>query len=281
MLTNELMGLALLGIAWVTCFMIMLDAFIDVRAMAARLSRWKTSLVQGTVTAPELATHEVEQRIKQLDSDTPGLLFFDRKHTSTVHGGAVQVGGETLEVTGARDAEVWPAMAALMSCAPRPQRRPRRGLSRTSSRATSLTTFWRSSAAASTFERSAKRATDGSSPNVGSSESASCSAFISPCSSPCSESDTERSSSARALPLRARSSCGSSSRMRWNIATAASTSPSASRPDAAHSRTVSPPFTKPASTGSVRYSSCEAQRAAPAVNVSEATSMPAGPGRLT
>lgn len=117
MLTNELMGLALLGIAWVTCFMIMLDAFIDVRAMAARLSRWKTSLVQGTVSAPELATHEVEQRIKQLDSDTPGLLFFDRKHTSTVHGGAVQVGGETLEVTGARDAEVWPAMVAQQAAA--------------------------------------------------------------------------------------------------------------------------------------------------------------------
>lgn len=117
MLTNELMGSALLVVAWVTCLMVMLDAFIDVRAMAARLSAWKTSLVQGVVEAPELAAHEVEQRIKQLDSDTPALLFFDRKHVSVVHGGAVALGGETVEVTGARDAEVWPALDAQQAAA--------------------------------------------------------------------------------------------------------------------------------------------------------------------
>ncbi|MGV3619744.1 MAG: hypothetical protein ACO1OB_02945 [Archangium sp.] len=117
MLTNELMGSALLVISWVTALMVMLDAFIDVRALRKRLSQWKTSLVHGVVKAPELATHEVEQRIKQLDSDTPGLLFFDRKHVSHVTGGAVEVGGETLEVVGAKGAEFWPAHDAQLAAA--------------------------------------------------------------------------------------------------------------------------------------------------------------------
>ncbi len=117
MLTNELMGSALLVIAWVTCFMVMLDAFIDVRAMAARLAGWKTTLVQGVVKAPELAVHEVEQRIKQLDGDAPALLFFDRKHVSLVTGGLVEVGAETLDVVGAGGAEVWPAADAQLAAA--------------------------------------------------------------------------------------------------------------------------------------------------------------------
>ncbi|PZR10510.1 MAG: hypothetical protein DI536_19915 [Archangium gephyra] len=117
MLTNELMGSALLGIAWVTALMVMLDAFIDVRAMWKRLSAWNTSLLQGVVKAPELATHEVEQRIKQLDSQTPGLLFFDRKHVSHVTGGAVEVGGQTLEVIGLEGAEFWPAHDAQQAAA--------------------------------------------------------------------------------------------------------------------------------------------------------------------
>jgi hypothetical protein len=45
--------------------------------------------------------------VKQLDSDEPGLVFFDRKHVSHVAGGAVTVGGEQLEVVGAPGAEVW------------------------------------------------------------------------------------------------------------------------------------------------------------------------------
>lgn len=117
MLTNELMGSALLMIAWVTALMVMLDAFIDVRAMNKRLSAWKSSLIQGVVKAPELATHEVEQRIKQLDSETPGLLFFDRKHVSHVTGGSVEVGSETLEIVAANGAEFWPAHDAQLAAA--------------------------------------------------------------------------------------------------------------------------------------------------------------------
>jgi len=101
------MGLALLGIAWVTAFMIALDALIDAKAMWARLGAWKASLFEGTVVVNELAVHEVEQRVKQLDATTPGLVFFDRSHVSKVLGGAVTVGADTLEVTGAAGAEVW------------------------------------------------------------------------------------------------------------------------------------------------------------------------------
>jgi hypothetical protein len=107
MLTREMMGLALLGLAWITAIMVALDALIDARAMLRRLSEWKRSLVQGTVVAPELAVHEVEQRVKQLDAEEPGLVFFDRKHVSSVLGGAVTVGAEQLEVTGAAGAETW------------------------------------------------------------------------------------------------------------------------------------------------------------------------------
>lgn len=107
MLSRELMGSALLCLSWLTAVMIALDALIDARSLRARLATWKTSLVQGVVKADELATHEVEQRIKELDGDTPALVFFDRRHVSTVKGGAVTVGSETLEVSGAPNAEVW------------------------------------------------------------------------------------------------------------------------------------------------------------------------------
>lgn len=107
MLTPHVMGLLLLGLAWLTALMVALDALIDARAMLRRLGRWKSTLLQGTVTAAELATHEVEQRVKQLDGDEPGLVFFDRKHVSKVLGGAVTVGGSQLEVSGAPGAEVW------------------------------------------------------------------------------------------------------------------------------------------------------------------------------
>lgn len=119
MLSREVMGLALLGLAWITAFMIALDALIDARAMWRRLSQWKTSLLEATVVAPELATHEVEQRVKQLDGEEPGLVFFDRKHVSTVLGGAVTVGGAQLEVLGTPGAEVWldaETRAASASC---------------------------------------------------------------------------------------------------------------------------------------------------------------------
>lgn len=107
MLTREMMGLALLGISWVTGFMIALDASIDLRSMLALLRSWKTTLKAGTVKTDELAVHEVEQRVKELDSDSPGLVFFDRKHTSTVTGGLVSLDGKDVKVSGAPGAEVW------------------------------------------------------------------------------------------------------------------------------------------------------------------------------
>ncbi len=119
MLTREVMGLALLGLAWLTAAMIALDALIDARAMVRRLGEWKRSLIQGTVTATELAAHEVEQRVKQLDGEDPGLVFFDRKHVSTVSGGVVSVGSEQVHVSGASNAEVWidaDTRAAAQAC---------------------------------------------------------------------------------------------------------------------------------------------------------------------
>jgi hypothetical protein len=107
MIAPQWMGLALLGIAWVTAFMIAIDALIDAKAMLQRLAEWKRSLVEGTVVAPELAVHEVEQRVKQLDAPQPALVFFDRSHLSRVTGGAVTVGSETLEVKGGKQAEAW------------------------------------------------------------------------------------------------------------------------------------------------------------------------------
>ena len=48
MLTREMMGVALLGLAWFTALMIALDALIDARAMLRRLNAWKASLLEGT-----------------------------------------------------------------------------------------------------------------------------------------------------------------------------------------------------------------------------------------
>jgi hypothetical protein len=107
MLSRELMGLALLGLSWMTGLMIALDALIDARSFRALLRGWKTSLRQVTVKSDELATHEVEQRVKELDSETPGLVFFDRKHTGTVKGGEVELDGKVVTLSGAAGAEVW------------------------------------------------------------------------------------------------------------------------------------------------------------------------------
>lgn len=111
------MGLALLGLAWVTALMVALDALIDARAMLRRLGEWKQGLLQGTVVAPELAVHEVEQRVKLLDGSEPALVFFDRAHVSTVLGGPVKVGAEQLAVAPAPSAEVWVAQATRASAA--------------------------------------------------------------------------------------------------------------------------------------------------------------------
>jgi hypothetical protein len=107
MLTRELMGSALLCIAWVTAFMVALDALIDFRAVRALLRGWKATLRTATVKTDELAVHEVEQRVKELDADSPGLVFFDRKHTSTVNGGVLTIDGKDVTVRGAPGAEVW------------------------------------------------------------------------------------------------------------------------------------------------------------------------------
>lgn len=107
MLTSEIMGAALLGLSWLTALMIALDALIDARAINRRLLAWKTHLIQGTVVAPELAVHEVEQRVKQLDVSSPALVFFDRRHVSTLKGGDVTVNGQLVNVVGEGEPEVW------------------------------------------------------------------------------------------------------------------------------------------------------------------------------
>ena len=116
MLQPEWMGLALLGISWVTALMVALDALIDVRALRRLLAGWKTTLVSGTVSSPELGHLAIEQRVKHLDGAAPALGFFERAHASVL-GGAVQLGGETLEVKAAAAVEVWPPAAALAEAA--------------------------------------------------------------------------------------------------------------------------------------------------------------------
>lgn len=119
MLTREIMGLALLGISWMTAFMVALDALIDFRAMRALLNEWKTTLKSGVAKSDELAVHEIEQRVKELDGEAKGLVFFDRKHSSTVKGGVVTLDGREVTVQSAAGAEVWfdaATRAANASC---------------------------------------------------------------------------------------------------------------------------------------------------------------------
>lgn len=119
MLTREIMALALLGISWVTAFMVALDALIDFRAMRSLLNQWKTTLKTGVAKSDELATHEIEQRVKELDGEAKGLVFFDRKHTSTVKGGLVTLDGRDVTVQSGTGAEVWfdaATRAANASC---------------------------------------------------------------------------------------------------------------------------------------------------------------------
>jgi len=104
MLSNEVMGLLALGVSWMTGLMIVLDALIDARNLRAKV---KAGVLEGVVKTDELAVHELEQRVKELDSDAPGLVFFDRHHRSTVKGGTVEIGGQAVTVKGAPQCEVW------------------------------------------------------------------------------------------------------------------------------------------------------------------------------
>ncbi len=116
MLQPQWIGLALLALSWVTAAMVALDALIDVRALRRLLAGWKTSLVEGTVASPELGALAIEQRVKHLDGAPAALGFFERGHVSAIEGQA-QLGDETLPVTAAPGAEVWPAPDALAAAA--------------------------------------------------------------------------------------------------------------------------------------------------------------------
>jgi hypothetical protein len=106
-LTHEVMGFALLGLSWVTALLVALDAMIDVKVMWSAVRRWKTTLHSGIVDCENFARHQVEQRVKLLDGESPGLIFFDRRHLSLAAGGTVLVDGQAVRVSANPSTEVW------------------------------------------------------------------------------------------------------------------------------------------------------------------------------
>lgn len=117
MLTQELMGAALLALSWVTALLVAGDALIDVRAVRARLAAWSSGLFEGVVDVDELGTHDIEQRVRVFDGPKPTLGFFDRSHVSHLTGGRVLLNGESVEVVASPDAEVWTSEAARAQAA--------------------------------------------------------------------------------------------------------------------------------------------------------------------
>lgn len=106
------MAVALLIVSWVTALMIALDAGIDLKAWLGRLSAWRKEGLLEAKTTSTLASLEIEQRARAFDDG--GIGFFERRHTSHVSGGPVELaGGERLEVSAADAAQVWVSREAL------------------------------------------------------------------------------------------------------------------------------------------------------------------------
>lgn len=127
-LPYEILGLFVLGVLWVNTLLIAFAAAKHLGELAALSRRFVPlgpdqegiGLVSGRVVRGDgdgdaLAAHLVEQVGRLTRDAEPTLLFADRRARGTSFGGAIEVGGQTLEVRKAEGpgVEVWLDRGAL------------------------------------------------------------------------------------------------------------------------------------------------------------------------
>jgi hypothetical protein len=108
-----ILGLLGLAIVWVNALVIAAAAIGEAR----RLLRARSALGEvrkGTVASGRgeddtLAMHEVDQVGRAIDAPVPAMLWHDRGYASTIFGGTVKVGEETIEIAESKEGEVWPS----------------------------------------------------------------------------------------------------------------------------------------------------------------------------
>jgi hypothetical protein len=110
MLSREIMGIACLGVVWVTALLVAGAAWQDLRDLLAIAKRARDAIV-GVVTGGDLAEWRVEQTGRALDAhgDDQAIGFHDRGFASEILGGRVRVDGsadDEVEIAPAKG-QVW------------------------------------------------------------------------------------------------------------------------------------------------------------------------------
>jgi len=106
MLSREVIGVACLGVVWVTALLVAAAAWQDLRDLLAIRRRARRAIV-GVVVGGDLAEWSVEQTGRALDASGDQVIgFHDRGFRSAVLGGRVRAGDDEIDVE-AGDGEVW------------------------------------------------------------------------------------------------------------------------------------------------------------------------------
>jgi hypothetical protein len=109
MLTREIMGMLGLGIVWVAAILVALAAMQDLGDVLGRRRRAKR-VVKGVVQSGDgddgaFAEWRVEQRGRALDAAQPRIGFHDKSFRSSLTGGVVRAGEQTVRLAG--PGELW------------------------------------------------------------------------------------------------------------------------------------------------------------------------------
>ena len=107
MLSREVMGVACLGVVWVTALLVAGAAWQDLRDLLAVLARARRAVVG--VAETDLAEWSVEQIGRALDvgKSARAIGFHDRAFRSEIFGGSVRVGESLVSVAPSTHGEVW------------------------------------------------------------------------------------------------------------------------------------------------------------------------------
>jgi hypothetical protein len=105
MLSREVMGIACLGVVWVTAILVALAALQDLRDLR-RIARLARKAIVGVATS-DLAEWRVSQTGRALDASPEMIAFHDRTFESEVFASSVRVGDVAHDIAPTRDAHVW------------------------------------------------------------------------------------------------------------------------------------------------------------------------------
>ncbi len=105
MLSREVMGIACLGIVWVTAILVALAALQDLADLRRIAKRARRAIV-GTAVG-DLAEWRVEQTGRAIDGRREAIAFHDRAFHGEVFASQIRAGGDEYEIASSDTAHVW------------------------------------------------------------------------------------------------------------------------------------------------------------------------------